>query len=460
MKYRTEHDALGEVRIPADALWGAQTQRAVENFPVSGEPMPRAVLYALARIKLCAAEINVELAVIDRARGEAIKSAALEVLEGTHDAQFPVDIYQTGSGTSTNMNMNEVLSHLATAQLQKQGNNDTRVHPNDHVNAGQSSNDVMPTAMHVAILQEAENALLPNMQKLHNTLREKAAAFDGIMKVGRTHLQDATPLTLGEEFSGYARQVEQGMRRIRQSTESLRELPMGGTAVGTGLNAHPDFARSVIEALSEQLGISFREAENHFEAQGARDAAVEYSSALKTVSVSLMKIANDLRWMSSGPDAGLAEITLPALQPGSSIMPGKLNPVIPEAVAMVCARVMGNDVTVTVAGQSGNFELNVMIPVLAATLLESTTLLANATDIFAMKCIVGIEPNRDRLRSMSRANHMTVTALVPQIGHEAAVAIAQKASSSGRSIRDVAGERTELSAEQLDELLGTRDEDN
>ncbi|MDT8323332.1 MAG: class II fumarate hydratase [Bacteroidota bacterium] len=454
MKWRSEHDALGEIRIPADALWGTQTQRAVENFPISGRGFPTAFLHALARIKLCAAEANIELAVLDRARGEAIKSAALEVAEGKHDAQFPVDIYQTGSGTSTHMNMNEVLARRATQLLRAEGEADLDVHPNDHVNAGQSSNDVMPTAMHLAVLLETDGMLLPSMETLHQALREKAKALAGIVKVGRTHLMDAAPLTIGQEFSGYATQVEKGMRRIRHAREAMLELPLGGTAVGTGLNAHPDFARTVIEGLALQTELPLREAENHFEAQGARDAAVEYSAAQKSVAVSLMKISNDIRWMASGPHAGLAEIRLPALQPGSSIMPGKINPVIPEAVGMVCARVMGNDMTMTVAGQSGNFELNVMLPLMTVTLMESTTLLGQAARVFAENCIRGMEVNRDRLRQLADHNLMTVTALVPSIGYDAAAAIAEEARRSGRSIRELAREQAGLSDEDLNRLLG------
>ncbi len=452
-EWRTERDALGEVRIPGDVLWGAQTQRAVENFRISGRGFPRAFILALARIKLNACEANAELAVLDRDIADAIKSAAWEVINGRHGEQFPVDVYQTGSGTSTNMNMNEVLAHRATQLLREQGENARTVHPNDHVNAGQSSNDVIPTAMHLAALTSIDDMLLPAMAKLYAALLEKTDEFADVVKVGRTHLMDAAPLTMGQEFSGYAAQVEKGIRRIRQAREALLELPLGGTAVGTGLNAHPDFARRVIAALAIQTGLPLREAENHFEAQAARDAAVEASASLKTVAVSLMKIANDIRWMSSGPRAGLDELSLPALQPGSSIMPGKVNPVIPEALAMVCARVMGNDVTVTIAGQSGNFELNVMIPLITVTLLESVELLANAVVAFATRCIAGIEVRRDQLRQQAERNLMTVTALVPAIGHEAAVAIAQEAERSGRDILDVARERSGLGEEELDQLL-------
>lgn len=453
-EWRSEHDALGEVRIPSGALWGAQTQRAVENFQISGRGFPRTFIQALARIKLNACEANAELSVLDRDIADAIKIAAGEVIDGAHDDQFPVDVYQTGSGTSTNMNMNEVLAHRATQLLREQGESARVVHPNDHVNAGQSSNDVIPTAMHLAALTSMDDMLLPAMAKLYAALLEKTDEFVDVVKVGRTHLMDAAPLTMGQEFSGYAAQVEKGIRRIRQAREALLELPLGGTAVGTGLNAHPDFARQVIAALAMQMELPLREAENHFEAQAARDAAVEASAALKTVAVSLMKIANDIRWMSSGPRAGLGELHLPALQPGSSIMPGKVNPVIPEALAMVCARVMGNDVTVTIAGQSGNFELNVMMPLIAVTLLESVELLANAVGAFATKCIAGIEVRRDQLRLQTDRNLMTVTALVPAIGHEAASAIAQEAERSGRGIRDVARERSGLSEGELDRLLG------
>lgn len=454
MKWRSEHDGLGEIRIPADALWGTQTQRAVENFPISGSGFPMPFLRTLAEIKLCAAEANIELAVLDRARGDAIKSAALEVIEGKHDDQFPVDVYQTGSGTSTNMNMNEVLARRATQLLREQGAGDKEVHPNDHVNAGQSSNDVMPTAMHIAILQQVDGTLLPAMDTLHRALREKAKAFGGIVKVGRTHLMDAAPLTMGQEFGGYATQVDKGMRRVRDARAALLELPLGGTAVGTGLNAHPDFARTVIEALAERTGMSLREADNHFEAQAAHDAMVGFSSAVKTAAVALMKITHDIRWMASGPHAGLGEIRIPALQPGSSIMPGKINPVIPEAVAMACARVMGNDVTMTVAGQSGNFELNVMIPLMTVTLFESVTLLGNSSRIFAERCVAGIEVDREQLRKLTDRNLMTVTALVPAIGYDRAVALVKEAQSSGRSIREVARAEDGLTDEDLNRLLG------
>lgn len=465
-EWRTERETLGEVRIPSGALWGAQTQRAVENFRISGRGFPRAFILALAEIKRHASEANAELAVLERDIADAIQSAAREVIDGAHDSQFPVDVYQTGSGTSTNMNMNEVLAHRATQLLREQGEharavhpNDKvhpkdQVHPNDHVNAGQSSNDVIPTAMHLSTLASIDGMLLPALETLHQALREKAETFADIMKVGRTHLMDAAPLTLGQEFSGYAAQVEKGIRRIRQAREALLELPLGGTAVGTGLNAHPEFAARVIAMLAKQTGLPLREAENHFEAQAARDSAVEASAALKTVSVSLMKIANDIRWMSSGPRAGLGEIHLPALQPGSSIMPGKVNPVLPEALAMVCARVMGNDVTVTIAGQSGNFELNVMMPLIAVTLLESVELLANAVLAFTTSCIAGIEPRYEHLRQQADRNLMTVTALVPVIGHEAAVAIVVEAERSGRGIREVARELGGLDESELDRLLG------
>ncbi|MBR9974746.1 MAG: class II fumarate hydratase [Bacteroidetes bacterium] len=460
-EWRTERDALGDVRIPSGALWGAQTQRAVENFRISGRGFPRAFILALAEIKRHASEANAELAVLERDVADAIQAAAREVIDGAHENQFPVDVYQTGSGTSTNMNMNEVLARRATQLLHEREEsaravhpNDRKVHPNDHVNAGQSSNDVIPTAMHLSALAGIDGMLLPAMETLHAALQEKAEAFADIVKVGRTHLMDAAPLTMGQEFSGYAAQVGKGLHRIHQAREALLELPLGGTAVGTGLNAHPEFAGRVIALLAKQTGLPLREAENHFEAQAARDAAVEASAALKTVSVSLMKIANDIRWMSSGPRAGLGEIHLPALQPGSSIMPGKVNPVLPEALAMVCARVMGNDVTVTIAGQSGNFELNVMIPLIAVTLLESIELLANAVHAFATRCIAGIEPRHEQLRQQTDRNLMIITALVPAIGHEAAAAIAQEAERSGRGIRDVALERSGLTEEELDRLLG------
>ncbi len=450
-QFRIAHDTLGEIRVPADALWGAQTQRAIGNFPISGRPMPRSVIRTLAMIKLCAAEVNTELGELDRDIAEPIKSAAREVMLGKHDNQFPVDIYQTGSGTSTNMNMNEVLARRAH---QLHGDNNRVIHPNDHVNRGQSSNDVMPTAMHLAVLESVDSMLLPALMTLQETLEEKAAAFRDVHKVGRTHLMDAVPLTLGDAFGGYAAQVGYAIARIRQAREGLLELPLGGTAVGTGLNAHPDFARNTIAALTAETDLPLREADNHFEAQGARDAAVQFSGTLKTAAVSLMKISNDLRWMSSGPRTGLSEIRLPEVQPGSSIMPGKINPVIPEAVTMVCARVIGNDAAVTVAGQSGNFELNVMIPLITVALLESVELMANAAQVLASRCVRGIEANTDSLAEQLERSLMSVTALVPEIGYDRASAIAQEAHRSGRSIREVAHERSGLEPGTIDRLLG------
>lgn len=456
-QFRIAYDALGEIRVPADALWGAQTQRALGNFPISGRPMPRSIIRTLAMIKLCAAEVNTELGEIDRDIAEPIKTAAREVMDGRHDDQFPVDIYQTGSGTSTNMNMNEVLARRARLLL---GDEQLVIHPNDHVNRGQSSNDVMPTAMHIAVLESVDAMLMPALMTLQETLNEKAAAFRDVRKVGRTHLMDAVPLSLGDEFGGYAAQVGHALARIRQAREDLLDLPLGGTAVGTGLNAHPDFARRTIAALAAETDLSLREAGNHFEAQAARDAAVQLSGTLKTAAVSFMKISNDLRWMASGPRAGLAEIRLPEVQPGSSIMPGKINPVIPEAVAMVCARVIGNDTSVTVAGQSGNFELNVMIPLITVALLESVELMANAAQILAARCIQGIEANTEHLAQQLERSLMSVTALAPDIGYDRASAIAQEAHRSGRSIRDVAHERSGLDDETVDRLLGPQPGEN
>ena len=450
-QFRIAHDALGEIRVPAEALWGAQTQRAIGNFPVSGRPMPRSVIRTLAMIKLCAAEINTELGELDRDIAEPIKAAAREVIHGKHDDQFPVDIYQTGSGTSTNMNMNEVLSRRARQLI---GDERRVIHPNDHVNRGQSSNDVMPTAMHLAVLESVDSMLLPALMTLQETLDEKAAAFRDIRKVGRTHLMDAVPLSLGDAFGGYAAQVGHAIARVRQAREDLLDLPLGGTAVGTGLNAHPDFARKTIAALAAETDLPLRETGNHFEAQGARDAAVQFSGTVKTAAVSLMKISNDLRWMSSGPRAGLAEIRLPEVQPGSSIMPGKINPVIPEAVTMVCARVIGNDASITVAGQSGNFELNVMIPLITVALLESVELMANAAQVLASRCVQGIEANTEHLAEQLERSLMSVTALAPEIGYDRASAIAQEAHRSGRNIREVAYERSGLDNETVDRLLG------
>ncbi len=456
METRIERDSLGEVAVPADALYGAQTQRAVENFPISGMRFPRSFIRALGLIKAAAAQVNRELGLLDERRANAIVQAAQEVAEGRWDDQFPIDIFQTGSGTSTNMNANEVIANRAIQLLGGRIGTRDPVHPNDHVNMGQSSNDVIPTAIHVAAYLEIREELLPALQHLHQALQEKAVELDDVVKTGRTHLMDAMPIRMGQEFSGYAAQIAQGMQRLEGMLPRLAELAIGGTAVGTGINAHPEFGRRVAATLAEATGIPFREAENHFAAQAAQDTAVELSGVLKTLAVSLMKIANDLRWMNSGPLAGLGEITLPALQPGSSIMPGKINPVIPEAVTMVCAQVMGNDVTVSIAGQSGNFELNVMLPVIAHNLLESLRLLANASRVLADKAVRGLVVNRERIAALVERNPILVTALNPVIGYDRAAEIAKRAYAEKRSIREVAREMTELSDEELDRLLDPR----
>ena len=449
---RTEHDSMGEVEVPADALWGAQTARAVENFPISGQPVPAGVVHALAMVKGAAAEVNAALGVLDEKRARAIADAAREVAEGRHDDQFPIDVFQTGSGTSTNMNVNEVLArlaHLATGEA---------VHPNDHVNAGQSSNDTFPSALRIAATLAVHRELAPSLLHLAQALRAKEVEFADVVKAGRTHLMDAVPVTLGQEFGGYARQVELGAQRVLVAAAATAELPLGGTAAGTGLNAAPGFAAAVIERVSERSGVEFREAQDHFEAQSAQDAVVELSGALKVVAVSLTKICNDLRWMSSGPRSGLGEIHLPDLQPGSSIMPGKVNPVIPEATLMVCAQVLGNDATITAAGASGAFELNVMLPVMARNILESTSLLAATARLLADRCVAGIEADRERSRELAEGSPSIVTPLNRYIGYEAAAAVAKQSIKERRPIRDVVVERGhvangELTEAQLDEAL-------
>ncbi|HEX2027823.1 MAG TPA: class II fumarate hydratase [Nitriliruptorales bacterium] len=433
---RTAHDTMGTVRLPADALWGASTQRAVDNFPVSGRGVPPEVVHALALLKWAAATANEEAGLVEPAPAGAIRQAADEVLDGDHDDQFPVDVFQTGSGTSTNMNMNEVLANRAE-QILGADRDAGRVHPNDHVNASQSSNDVFPSAVHVAVAALCTGELVPALEKLQATLEDKAQEWADVVKPGRTHLMDATAVTLGQEFGGYARQAQLGVVRIRRALESIYELPLGGTAVGTGLNAPPGFAARTIGLVAERTGLPFVEAENHFEQQGARDALVELSGALKTVAVSLFKIANDVRWLTSGPRTGLHEIQLPAFQPGSSIMPGKINPVIPESVRQVAAQVVGNDAAVTVGGLAGEFELNVMIPMMARNVVESVQLLAAASRLFAGPCL------RDA-RATDRGPHyveqslMAVTALAPEVGYERAADLAKQAMNQGRTLREVA----------------------
>jgi len=454
MEFREEKDSMGIVSVPAAAYYGPQTQRALQNFPISGLTFPAEFIQALALIKECAARVNGSLGLLPAKTAAAIIAAAQEVNAGGHADQFGIDIFQTGSGTSTNMNMNEVLAGRANEILTGRKGGRAPVHPNDHVNLGQSSNDVIPTAIHVAALAAMENRLHPALARLHQALSAKAAEFADVAKIGRTHLQDAIPVTLGREFSGYARQVALGRERLRAAGERLCELALGGTAVGTGANTQPEFAAGVIALISERTGLPFKEAVDHFEAQAARDAAVETSGALKTIAVSLVKIANDLRWLGSGPRCGLGEINLPALQPGSSMMPGKVNPVIPEAVVQVAAQVVGNDTTITFAGQSGNFELNVTMPVIAYNLLQSIGLLAAAAEALSLKCVDGLSANRERCARNIERSLALATALVPEIGYDKAAEIAHKAYASGQTIREAAQQEKILSAEDLDRLLG------
>ncbi|MEJ2646437.1 MAG: class II fumarate hydratase [Gammaproteobacteria bacterium] len=444
---RTERDSLGEVRVPADALYGAQTQRAVDNFPISGLRMPRPFIAALGLIKTCAARVNADLGRLPPEMADAIIAAAGEVQAGHHDEQFPIDVFQTGSGTSTNMNANEVIAHLAGTRLGK------AVHANDHVNRGQSSNDVIPTAIHISAALGVRDCLLPALDHLAGTIEARAAELEDQVKTGRTHLMDAMPITLGQELGGWAAQVRHAGERVRGALPRLCALAQGGTAVGTGINAHPEFGTRFAAAVSEGTGMEFSAAANYFEALSSQDAAVELSGHLRSTAVALTKIANDLRWMNSGPLTGLAEISLPALQPGSSIMPGKVNPVIPEAVAMACAQVMGNDATVALAGQSGSFQLNVMLPVIAHNLLQSIDLLSNGARVLADKAIAGFTVNSRRLTEQLDRNPILVTALNEVIGYEQAAAIAKRAYAEGRPIREVAAEVTGLDDAELQRLL-------
>ncbi|MBW3662009.1 MAG: class II fumarate hydratase [Actinobacteria bacterium] len=435
-EYRTAHDTMGEMQIPADALWGATTQRAVENFPVSGQPVPADVVHALAIVKWASATANEEDGVLDTELAKVIREAAEEVIAGQLDDHFPIDTFQTGSGTSTNMNVNEVIANRAK-QLLGEDLDSTRVHPNDHVNASQSSNDTFPSAVHIACASLVAEELVPALEHLAGALRSRADAWSDEVKPGRTHLMDATPVTLGQEFAGYARQIELAVERLHRSLQNVYELALGGTAVGTGLNCPPGFAARTIELIAERTGLPFREAEDHFEAQGSRDALVDLSGALRTIAVSLIKIANDVRWLSSGPRTGIAEIQLPAIQPGSSIMPGKVNPVIPESVRQVGAQVIGNDAAVTVGGLSGELELNVMIPLMARNVVESTHLLANVSRLFVDKCLAGTQAT-GRGRELVERSLMQVTALVPEIGYERSAGLAKKAHAEDRTLRDVA----------------------
>jgi fumarate hydratase class II len=452
--HRIEHDSMGDVRLPSWAKWRAQTQRAVENFPISGQRLERAQIAALARIKAAAARVNAELGVIDGAMAEAIEKAALAVADGEYDEHFPVDVFQTGSGTSSNMNANEVIATLAQERL------GGPVHPNDHVNASQSSNDVFPSSIHMAATGLVVHDLIPALRHLEGALNRKAVEFTPVVKAGRTHLMDATPVTLGQEFSGYAAQVRHGVERLNAALPRLGELPLGGTAVGTGINAPPGFGGRVIAELARETGLPLREARNHFEAQGARDALMETSGVLRTIAAGLIKIANDLRLMNSGPRAGLAEIRLPELQPGSSIMPGKVNPVIPEAVCQVGAQVIGNDAAIAYGGTAGNFELNVMMPMMARNILESLRLLANVSTVFAERCVQGIQADVERCQEYAESSPAIVTPLTRYIGYEKAAAVAKRALAERKTIRQVVIEggyidRGELTLEQLDEALDT-----
>jgi len=449
---RIESDSMGDMEVPSDAYYGAQTQRAVINFPISDRRFSRRFVRALGLIKKAAAEVNLELGGLEEGTAEAIRAAAQEVIDGDLDAHFVIDIYQTGSGTSTNMNANEVIANRATEILGGEVGSKL-VHPNDHVNRGQSSNDVIPTAVHVSAAEAIVEDLLPALGRLHEALQRKSVEFDVIIKIGRTHLQDATPIRLGQEFSGYARQVELGRSRLRDCLGRLGELAQGGTAVGTGLNTHPEFGARMAARLSELSAADFTEAQNHFEAQGAQDAAVEVSGVLKTIAVSLMKVANDIRLLGSGPRCGLGELVLPAVAPGSSIMPGKVNPVIAEAVIQVGAQVIGNDAAITVGGQWGFFELNTMLPVMASNLLESIALLAASADNFAVRCVDGIEVDAERAQGLVEGSLAMVTSLAPVIGYDRAAEIAKEAFKTGKTVREICEEQKVLPADELAAVL-------
>ncbi len=453
---RIEKDSLGEIEVPSSVYYGAQTERARQNFPVSGLRFPRRFIAALGMIKGEAAAVNEELGILQPELAQAIRQAADEVVRGDRDDDFPLDIFQTGSGTSTNMNANEVIGNRAIQILQGEMGSKSPVHPNDHVNAGQSSNDVIPTALHLSAYAAIVEDLNPALDHLAAALEAKAREFDEVVKIGRTHLQDAVPVRLGQEFSGYAAQVRKGIERLEAVKPRLGELALGGTAVGTGLNARPGFATSVIARLGQRTGLPFVPAPNKFEAMAAKDAAVETSGALKTVAVSLTKIANDIRWLGSGPRTGIGEIALPSLQPGSSIMPGKVNPVIPEMVLMVAAQVVGNDVTISVGGMSGNFELNVMMPVIAYNLLQSIEILANASQLLADRCVAGLEANRERCEEMVEKSLAMVTALAPRIGYDKAAEIAKEAFATGRTVRELATAMEVLPLEELERVLDAR----
>jgi fumarate hydratase class II len=451
--FRLEKDSMGEMKVPRQAYWGPETQRAYENFPISGLRFPREFIKALGAIKAASAETNMKLRLLSPKMGKAILRAAREVMEGKWDDHFVLDIFQTGSGTSTNMNANEVIAHRANEILGGKVGEKKPVHPNDHVNLCQSSNDVIPSAIHIAALEGIHRNLIPALKIMHAALEIKARDFDRIIKIGRTHLQDGTPIRLGQEFSGYAQMVQHGAQRLEITRYHLAELALGGTAVGTGINTHPKFAGLAIKRINALTGLSFHEAENHFEAQGGKDAVVQASGALRTVAVSLTKVANDIRWLGSGPRCGIGEIILPAVQPGSSIMPGKVNPVIAEALIQAAAQVMGNDLVIALAGMGGYFELNLMMPVMAHNLLQSIRLLTRASSVFTRKCILGLKADRVRCEEMVEKSLAMVTALSPHIGHDRAAEIAREAYQTGKTIREIALRKKVLPAKKLEKIL-------
>ncbi|MBI4125931.1 MAG: class II fumarate hydratase [Deltaproteobacteria bacterium] len=455
-KMRTESDSMGEVKLPAEALYGATTKRAIENFKISGRPFPSLFIQMLGELKRAAAIANKALGLLDPKLADAITKAAEKVARGECQDHFPLDVFQTGSGTSTNMNANEVIANLANLSLGGTLGSKKPVHPNDHVNKGQSSNDVIPTVIHLAALQGIQKNLLPALKSLEKALQKKAKAFDAIVKIGRTHLMDATPIRLGQEFSGFAHQITESIERLARVLIPLSELAIGGTAVGTGINTHPEFSKKVCEVLSKRLGFTVREARNHFAAQAAKDACVEASGALKATAVAFMKIADDIRWLGSGPRAGLAEIILPELQPGSSIMPGKTNPVIPEVVCQVAAQVIGNDAAITWGGGLAKFELNTMMPLIAVNLLDSIELMTNAANVFTEKCIAGLQVNKKRCEELVEQSLMLSTPLAPHIGYDRAAKLAKKAAKSGKTIRQVALEEKVMSPKDLDRVLNVR----
>ncbi|MES2662519.1 MAG: class II fumarate hydratase [Pseudomonadota bacterium] len=456
MSHRVETDSMGSMHIPENMLYGASTQRAVENFPISGIRFPRNFIRALGWIKWSCAQANISLELLDPHLGDAILQAISEIAEGKYDEHFVLDIFQTGSGTSTNMNFNEVAANIANLSLGSEIGSKSPIHPNDHINLGQSSNDIFPSTIHVAAALQVHEQLLPTLNQLHQDFQKKVAEFATVIKIGRTHLQDATPLTLGQEFSGYACQIKKSIHRIEDALHGVYELAVGGTAVGTGINSHIDFGKNVAAILCKKFNIPFSEAENHFEAQATKDACVQLSGSLKTLAVSLTKIGNDIRWLSSGPRCGIGEITVPEVQPGSSIMPGKVNPVIIESLLQVCTQVIGNDVTISIAGSSGNFELNTMMPLISRNLLESIQLLNNAISLFSEKCILGIKPNYIEIQGNLDKSLMLVTALVPSIGYDKAAEIARKAFEENKNILEVATKMLSIPAAELEKLLNTK----